>query len=194
LKSIVFLLLASSSAQACPTQSDLTDGIRVLEPGSGVQVFKAIDAVTVSHISSYPNGDAYDNELIHGTFVKRTETLRDGEPDPNSRLITDYRQPDNALPAPDARTNWRQDTTVTSVDDVYTERQSVVWGDVTAYDLGDCSFEAIPGTIRYQSKYGKTTENVMYLQDVGISLLIGFQQDSGIKSNYSYAGIEAVGD
>lgn len=193
-KTVIALMLAGSTAHACPTAADLATGIVLFESGTdnGQQVFSTLSDALVLHASTYPDGFGYRNELVHGTYVSKTASTDNGRVDRYSVLQTNYAQSLASIPVPAVGVRWRASTTIASSDETYDESQVVNWGNETTYTVGDCTYPMVPGTIRYNSKYGKTLEELYYLPTLGFSLLVGYQTDNGPKDVYGFRDIAAV--
>lgn len=177
----------------CPTESDLVNGIMVIESDGTEHLFVSASADTVFNFIVTADGYETRNTLVRGTYVLELVELETGRTVPDTMSRTRYAVPVSSIPTPSANTRGDFQTVVTGYGEDLQEKQSYAWGQEGTITIGECSYTMIPGKIRYENSDYFAIEGLYYLPALGISLLHEYSDsDFPTPDRYTFARIEAA--
>jgi len=185
-------LLSTPALAVCPTGADLSTGIVFVDTEGNIETFTAAANDTVQQDGLTPDGFNYRTILGKGVHVIQLSDTENGVPLPDSIINTSYPMNVTDLPIPTANSQWSVKTIVNAYGDIYEELQAQRWGAEITYTVGTCTFRGIPGKIRYDSDGSRIDEEVMFLPDLGMSLLLSYANDGGPKDTYTFAEARTV--
>jgi len=188
----VFAALTAAPAWAnCPTGTDLATGIRIIEDDGTRQVYRSTqNGVVQLDIRSSKN--TFRNLLAQGTHLLQLSELEDGRVIPGSIVNTSYPAAPESLPVPTPSSQWTVETIVRGYGDIYAEIQTQTWGRLIEYTIGSCSYDVIPGKVRYASDGFTIDEGIYYFPELGIGLLHLIDDSESAPETYTFVQSEAV--
>lgn len=190
---VLIALLAGSPAWAtCPVGADLQGGIRVVEGEGAIHIYTPQRNGIVQMETTYSDGYVSRNLLAQGNHVLQLADVEDGMLVPDSILNVGYSTPPATLPVPSPNSVWNTQTIVRGFGDIYREIQTQTWGDTFNLTIGDCTYEAIEGKLRYQSDDETIDEGVYFIPELGFSLLHSYDDTAGEPDVFTFVRIEAV--
>lgn len=189
---LIPLLFAAPVWADCPVGSDLETGIIFTSEIGEREVFTAQANGVVQQDIAGQSNTTYRTLLGQGVHVIQFSDLTDGTLNFDSIVNTAYPVNASDLPIPEPGARFDFDTTVNAYGDFYAETQTQRWGNPISYTTGSCTFTALPGKIQYTSDGFIITEDVLYLPDLGLSLLVGYQDSESDKEIYRYVNAEAA--
>lgn len=185
-------LCASPALADCPTGADLATGI-VFETDIGdTDVFTDAGGGVVQIDSVTPDGYGYRTLLAQGVHLLQLSDTEDGQIVSGSLVNTSYPGVPSDLPVPTPGSTWEVETMINSYGDIYAETQIQAWGDMIDFTVGDCTFDGIPGKIRYESDGYSVNEGIMFLPALGMSLLLTYDDDEGPREEFNYTAVRAA--
>ena len=182
-------LFAVPALAECPTGADLRTGITFVDDYGNVETFRAGANGTVRMDGMEPDGYTYGSILGKGVHIVQLFDTENGAIIRDSMINTSYPVPVSSLPVPGANQSWTVETVINSYGDIYAEEQSQRWGAEMTFTVGTCSFRGIPGKIRYVSEGFRIDEEIMFLPDLGMSLLLSYDDTEGPKDSFSYVSV-----
>lgn len=188
---IAFAMVAQT-ALACPTAADLAGGVRITDADGSVDTYTDGGNSTIQQVIDFGDGGVARNTLAQGVYVLRLSVEEDGVLDLGSVLATTYDRAPAALPRPTANLKMRLRTTVTDQEGSYKEQQDHQWGESEPFAIGTCSYDSIPGTVRYVSEFDTIVETQRYLPAMEIAILTSYTFGDDPAEIYSPVAIEAV--
>lgn len=190
---LVLTLLAATPAWAdCPTGTDLTTGIRVVESDGVSHIYRDIGKGVVQVDIDYGDGFTSRNLLAQGNHVLQLADTENGQVLSDSVSNTAYPTRAADLPVPTPNMVWNVDTTVKAFGDIYAEKQTQTWGDTFNLTIGTCSYDAIEGALTYTADDYTITEGVYYIATLGIGLLFAYEATDVEREIYTFSDIAAV--
>lgn len=187
---ILAALIATPALADCPTGADLATGIRVIDDAGANSVFRAVSPGVVQQDGAYDDGYAFRTMLAHGTHILQLSDMENGAVLPDSVVNTAYPTAANTLPVPTPNSEWNVLTTIRGYGDIYAEQQTQDWGRTFTLTVGACSFDAIPGKIRYTSEGFRVDEGLYYLPELGIALLHSYDDAESEPETYEILSIQ----
>ncbi|MEL6958394.1 MAG: hypothetical protein AAGL89_05510 [Pseudomonadota bacterium] len=191
----IYLLacLAAGPALAnCPTAADLDGGVRVTEDDGTINLFTRQADGFVRNDGTATFGYTYRNILAQGTHLIELGDTENGEYIAGTIRTVEFPGGNAALPVPSPNTSVEYETTVDTGTSVYPETQTQVWGAQTTLQIGDCTYDMIPGDLTYVNDSFTVFEGIYYLPEVGLGLLHTYQIEGEAPSRYTASLIEAV--
>ena len=187
------LILCPAVAMAeCPTGTDLDAGIAMRDSDGYAYVFRRQSDDVVVQQGTGPDGYQFRNLLGQGSHVLQLADWENGAIVTDSIINYSYPMPPAEMPVPAPGLTWQVQTTINSYGEFYTEAQSQVWGQPGSLIIGSCSYEVIPGQITYKSELDTIREQISFLPDLGIGLLVAYSDGSGYDDQFTFISIEAV--
>lgn len=184
--------VCASPALACPTAADLPAGIRATQSDGAYEIYQTADALTVNQTAVFAENERGLNTLIKGVYVARLSFEMDGVLELDSVLATTYSDGPRNLPIPTPSLKQQFQTSVASIDGVYSETQNHVWGPMQKVTIGDCTFDAITGRVTYNDGNNRFVETILYLPAVGIGLLTAYDVPDEPAEVFTYIRLEAL--
>lgn len=187
----VVTIVASPALADCPTGADLANGITFVTDRDETDTFTELGRGVVQIENHLDDGIVFRTLLAQGVHVLQLSDVENGRVVPDSILNTAYPLPAVELPVPEPLSQWSVDTTINAYGDIYRETQTQVWGQTMTYVVGECAFTGIPGKIKYESDGLTIDEEVMFLPDLGLSLLLSYDDNEFPQETYSYVSVRA---
>ncbi|SLN40619.1 hypothetical protein [Pseudooctadecabacter jejudonensis] len=185
-------LAATPAWATCPTGADLATGITFTSDAGDRDTFTSIGNGVVQIDGVATDGFTYRTLLGQGVHVLQLSDTENGQPISDSVVSTSYPMAARDLPIPTAQSRWDVDTIINGYGDIYAEAQSQTWGQPITFRVGDCAFDALPGKIRYESDGFTVNEEVIYLPELSMSLLISYEDDGAPKDTWTYIDVEVA--
>jgi len=195
---IAYVLLgwaATPAAAACVTSADLETGIRATAEDGETEVFRTIDTNLVENLVDLGDGLVVHYLMVHGLYIIDVYDRENGEILTDTRVVTVHGTDRDALPLPKPKMEWAATVAVRDSLGVVAEEQTYRWGDATTVSFGDCSYQGIAGTIRYETEDNWFVEDVVYLSNVGITLINALTDPVDGRVEFPpYVSLAAVGN
>ncbi|WP_296420313.1 hypothetical protein [Pseudooctadecabacter sp.] len=182
-------LAASPVLADCPTGADLESGIVFTTDTGETDTYTSRPNGIVQIDALSPENVTYRTLLGKGIHVLQLSDLENGQVLSDSIVSTSYPMAAAELPVPEPGTRWRVDTMINAYGDIYPETQTQTYGQMTAYTVGDCTFDAIPAKFRYESDGFTINEDIIYLPDLGLSLLVAYEDTDAPREDYAYVAV-----
>lgn len=190
---IILTLMAATPALAeCPVAADLETGVRVTESDGTINLFTAVGDGVVQNDGTAPSGYTYRNLLAQGTHLVELGDTENGSYADGTRRTVIYpiSRADMPVPTPNSRNEY--ETTIRAAGGDYPESQTQMWGAMTTLDIGECSYDMIPGKLTYTNSSFVVLEGLYYLPALELGLLHSYQIQGESADNYVASKIEAV--
>ena len=187
----IAIFAATPVLAVCPDVTDLANGIRVTETDGAVNIFFTIEDGLAQNDGTASGGYTYRNILAHGTHLIELGDTENGAYITGTRRVVDYAMSTYQMPIPSPSSKWDVDTIVDNGGE-YAERQTQSWGSMATIQIGDCTYDMIPGKLSYTNRNATVFEGLHYLPALEISLLHSYQTQGEPASIYTAAKIEAV--
>ncbi|MEM8537395.1 MAG: hypothetical protein AAGF56_05985 [Pseudomonadota bacterium] len=172
----------------------MAGGIQFGTEDGEVEIFKSLNANVVEQMSDLGDGLTVHTMLGRGVYLIDVFDKENGNTVPDTRVSTSHATPIEEMPLPTANGTWQASVAVRDSAGVFAEEQSYSWGPETSLTLGDCDYTAIKGQIRYESDTDWFEEEVMYLPDVGITLLLAYTDEFEGRVDYPpHVSAQAMG-
>lgn len=184
------LLTATPALADCATGADLSTGIRMIEGDGTTYILTAQSNGVVRQDAFYSDGYVSRNLLGHGVHVLQLADVEDGAMVPDSILNTAYPMAVADMFVPTSSSNWSAETTINAFGYIYAETQSQTWGEAFDMTLGDCTYTALPGKIKYASDGLTIDEGVYYFPDLGVSFLHAYDDNESDPDQFTLLTIE----
>ena len=184
--SLALTLVAFPVFATCPTGADLATGIVFEDQDGNVETFRAAANATVQMDGVGSDGYTYRSILGKGVHVVQLSDTENGSILPDSIINTSYPMNVASLPVPTASSQWSVKTVINAFGDIYEEVQTQRWGGEIDFVVGACSFRGIPGKVRYSSDGFQIDEEIMFLPDLGMSLLMSYDDSESDKDTFVY--------
>ena len=182
---IALCLCAGPLHADCITAADLDQGIRATLADDGVEEYRAIGENLIELRNDYGDGVVTNILLAHGVYVIDVFDTENGQPVAEGRTVTRYPVTIDAMPLPEAGGTWQVAVELADAGGISTEQQSHRWEKPTTVTYDGCTYEAIPGTIRYDYPDGWYIEELLYLPAIGIGLLTA--SEDNVEGRYVFA-------
>ncbi|MEJ6391729.1 hypothetical protein V8J82_00595 [Gymnodinialimonas sp. 2305UL16-5] len=185
-------LLGAGAALACPVASDLeAGGIRFTTTDGSAEIQRRLDEHRIEVDFVIPNDPIVSRSItIHGTYLAWYGTILENGALERGSAGWVTRPMDLAeIPEPVAGEAWS--TMQTFFDDAggkVEERLIASIGARTTWNLGACSYEAVPVSITISTEDDTYTEQVMYIPALRTGVLTGYSDSSG-SGSYDYVDI-----
>jgi hypothetical protein len=187
---LTLILPAAAWSKECPTDKNLSTGIRLSQGKTGeTELFRKLPngLIEVTFTSEAHQGRFL---LAHGIYIVKYHDQKDGLPIPRSEVIYEYPLQYNETPLPKPGKVWKTELLVKRVGDLSRERHHYRFGDLETISFGPCDYEFIPVEL-VEASDNKTRDLLHYIPSLGISYVAGYEDESG-KDTYSYDKIEAL--
>ena len=172
------LVLAPAAGATCPTTADLGTGISIFYSDGSQETYVAVRDDLVRMEYAYDGTVEAVMDLALGVFVLSHMEVRNGTPDPSSRLTTSFPGGMGTLPAPAAGDRWARTSVVLDSSGPFEEEVTVAWGVPREVTVGSCTY----GEPYY--------EGITYLPDLGFGF-VGWYEDASGRSTYAVTEILA---
>ncbi|MDB4214069.1 hypothetical protein N9741_04330 [Octadecabacter sp.] len=191
---ILVSLIATTPAFAqCPVGADLQNGIRAIESDGVSHVYTAQRNGIVEVEINSSDGYVSRNLLAQGNHLLQLADVENGMLVPSSITNYSYSTPPATLPVPSANAVWNTQTIVREGLEIYREIQTQTWGATFDLTIGACTYDAIPGKLRYEREDYSIDEGVYFIPELGFSLLYSYNDDQSTEPDiYTIVLIEAV--
>ncbi|MEO1641217.1 MAG: hypothetical protein AAFU41_18435 [Pseudomonadota bacterium] len=146
-------------------------------------------------IIDFGDGLVTEHLLAHGVYLLDVFDRENGQALADTRYVTAYDVSVDAMPRPEAGTEWVANVTIGESTGTFAEVQTHNWGAATQITLSGCTYDVIPSTIRYDNDDEWFIEDISYLPQVGIGLLTAYTD--GVDGRYEYpklASLVALGN
>lgn len=189
------LLLASTAlAAACPVAKDLGDGIRLTQTPAYTAVFRRDPSGAVIESESAEGGGSYNYVMYNGLLETAFFELDPSQKAPRGRDRFHY---SFALEDVFPLEPWTGQTGIqTHYDADWTLiAQSNFGYRVLAADqleIGDCTYDRLPVETYIVGADGARMVTFGYLPDLGLSVLMGYQESDGSRTTFEPVSIAAI--
>lgn len=188
--SLCVALMLPSVTLGCPTKADLDSGIRLISADDEIETFTRLSEHVVASEYRYEEGQGTRNLLAQGIYLIQVQDVEDQQLVAGTRATYTYLKIPGQLPIPTPGVNWDTRVVILDEDGLGSERQSISFGDAGDYQIGECTYPSVPMTIDYPDD--AYSEQLIYLSDLGLSILIGALDEGEEPDVYTYTTIEAV--
>lgn len=191
LRPFLLCCFAAPALAECPEAGDLATGIRATMDDGSFEDYFDLSPGLVEMVGNY-DGYIARNLLGQGVYIIELVDLEDGNAIPDTR--TTYSYPDNPaeLPIPAPGSRWTVATAGRTVDGLFSENQSHVWGEMTRATYGSCSYDLLVGQFEYKGDGYSFKEEIHYLPALGIGLLAAFEEQGEGTDVFTYVSFEAL--
>ena len=193
LTTLIFVAAGAPAYAICPTEADLSGGIRFDTANGEWEVFQA-HAPNVLEARYHFNALSWQqNRLAGGLYLIEDVFFDMGRPDPASAIRYRFALEPDAMPQPIPGAVWATHAETTTQDGRALEEQIYEFGDFTTLDIGACTYRMMPIVIRYpiEEQSLDTTSLIYWLPDLGLSYLAA-STFGGKTDRYTYVGVSAV--
>jgi len=180
------------AAQAsCPVAADLDRSGIVFSFDGDFEIHTRASSGVIEILSSKDaDGIAAKTILAHGVHVLQLADIQNGAVLPNSVWRFAFPVPVADLPVPVPGSGWTARTT-SMVDGVSeTEMITHTWGTAQPYEIGGCTYDAIPVRVSFDGESYDHEEDLMYFLDLGTAVLIRYSDSEGADLT-TYSDIRA---
>lgn len=192
LRVLAACLIATPVLAECPKAADLSIGIKATLTDGSVEEYRAAGSGLVEHIVRYDDGYTARNLLGQGVYVIELAEQENGQIVPSSRTTTSYPMNADAMPIPKAGAAWRVTVGMRDADGFFKEEQRYSWGELIQTTYQDCTFDTVAGEIVYSGDGYTYREEIHYLPQLGVGLLMSYTSDDGTHEAFSYETIETM--
>ncbi|WP_208353529.1 hypothetical protein [Pseudaestuariivita rosea] len=131
--------------------------------------------------------------LAKGIYLIEVIDVINGNPDPSSRFLVNFDTAVQDLPLPTDQETFEVVATSSYPGDVpVSETHNYSFGPAETLQVGDCSYQSIPITMRYMSDVESSIEIVDYLPELGTSFLRFEQYDDQERYTYRLLSLTAA--
>lgn len=174
------MALPAVAQASCPVAADLDRGGIVFSFDGDFEIHTRASGGVIEILSSKDaDGIAVKTVLAHGVHVLQLADIQNGTVLPDSVWRFTFPVPAAELPMPVQGSGWTARTT-SSVDGVSeTEVVTHTWGTMQPYEIGRCTYEAIPVRVSFDGESYDHEEDLMYFPDLGTAVLIRYSDSEG---------------
>ncbi|MEL6681683.1 MAG: hypothetical protein AAFQ09_03450 [Pseudomonadota bacterium] len=193
IRACLFAVMASPALADCPTSADLATGIKATLSDGTIEEYRAFRPGLVEIISRLEDGVTTRTLLGQGIYVIELADLENGQIVPDTRITASYPMNADAMPLPEPDGKWSVAVGMRDAGGFFQEKQSHRWGELTQATYQGCTYTMLPGQLVYTGDGYRYDEEIHYLPELGISLLISFSEDGAVPDKYSYNAFEIMG-
>lgn len=190
-----FLLVLACTAlpaqAACPVAADLAKGIRFATEDGATETFTSDTPGLVASLYDYEGVQTW-TLLQHGIYLVEVSEAENGQPVPATKITFSFSDPVGGLPNPVDGGGWSGVVTTLDGDKTSTETLSYSFGPTVTQVFGDCSYDTVPIEVSYPDRDPPFHEDLIFIPDLGLSVLSGVYEDGGSDEQYVYTSIESV--
>ncbi len=187
------LLLGASPALAqCPTAADLRSGVSFTLADGSTEVFRRIGPDKIEAIFADRLGGTTRNVLAKGIYLVDVGDLVGGKLDPVTRSVTTFPVSDANLPDPTPGTRWNVEVIAKEAVGTIRSKEEYVFGSKSTFAIGSCTYSAVPITLTYLDLPRGNFDEYIWLDELGLSVVVKESYGVGDVDNYRYTRVEAV--
>jgi hypothetical protein len=190
------LAAAPLAAQdACPTASDLANGITFDLTGTETETYRDAGNGVVEVI--YSDGEGFQTRTLlgQGAYLLEIVDLENGTPVPDTRTTYAHIFPPAEMPKPQPEMVWASQVTTTG-DGFGQELHDHRGGVLSTITVGTCRYDTFRLTVTYDDA-DNTIDTLQYLPELGFALLVGvaYNEEDGtrVEDVYSYVDVATAG-
>lgn len=192
---LAFLASPVIAHAACPTQSDLAEGIGFDIAGGGTETYKALNNGVIEVVYSDSDGFSSRTMLGQGAYLLEVIDLDNGAPDPSTRITYSHVLAPEDMPVPRPNGGWVSKVASMEGGSVTQEVQDHTFGPMGTLTVGACSYDTFEITVRYDDA-DESIDTIAYLPELGIGLLVGIAYNGSegerVDDRFSYFDLRTM--
>lgn len=192
MRAALVLLALSSPALACPTSEDMARGVLVTFDDGETELHQTIQGERTRLVWT-DSGDTWTDLMEFGHYTL-AYWLGDGPMDLSEATVRHYRRSldDSARPSPGGRLDV-SGRELQNGREILSFKASETWGPLRSISIGDCTYQVF-GIVLKWSEDGDAPvpSSFLRLPELGISILIAWDDGDGAKAELSITSIEAL--
>lgn len=192
LRTVLACTFATSAFADCPTGADRAKGIRAILSDGSVEEYRDLRPGVVELIARYEDGYTARNLLGQGTYVIELADFEDGQIVPTSRITSSYPMSADEMPLPKPGSEWTVKVAMRDADGFFQEQQTHRWGEQTKATYQNCSYDMIPGQLSYAGEGYNYQEEIHYLPELGLGLLVAYSDGDAPEDRFTYDAFEIM--
>ncbi len=194
LRALSVFVLATPAFADCPTAVDLPTGVKATLSDGSTEEYRTVRTGLVELIARYDDGYDARNLLGQGVYVIELADLEDGQIVPESRITSSYPMSADAMPLPQPGARWSVAVGMRNADGFFKEKQTHSWGEITQVSYQGCTYDMIPGEFLYTGDGYSYREDIHYLPELGVGLLVSYADGDDPPEIFTYDAFEIMAD
>lgn len=189
---VTFCLAASHALAACPTSADLKAGVAFTLSDGSREVFRRLDNSKIEAIWADGSGVAVRNVLAKGLYLIDVGDLVNGKVQSDGRSVTTFPVSAARLPDVTPGTKWTVEVVAKEDGATITSNEEYTFGKGKRFEIGGCAYTGVPVRLTYLDLPRGNFDEYMWLEELGMSLVLKESYGVGDVDSYRYNGVEAV--